>query len=60
VVDHLVNLTALPLVAAAGELAAGRSQPGVGAPEQAFEPKSLLTQISRRGVRIARLEPYLL
>jgi hypothetical protein len=60
VVDHLVNLTALPLVAAASELAAGRAQPGVGAPEQAFEPKSLLTQISRRGVRIARLEPYLL
>ncbi|MDQ3662585.1 MAG: saccharopine dehydrogenase NADP-binding domain-containing protein [Actinomycetota bacterium] len=60
VVDHLVNLTALPLVAAAGELVAGRSGPGVRAPEQAFEPKSLLARIGRRGVRIARLEPYLL
>ena len=60
VVDHLVNLTALPLVAAATELAAGRTQPGVRAPEQAFEPKSLLARIGRRGVRIARLEPYLI
>ncbi|HZJ51459.1 MAG TPA: saccharopine dehydrogenase NADP-binding domain-containing protein [Actinomycetota bacterium] len=60
VVDHLVNLTALPLVAAATELAAGRTEPGVRAPEQAFEPKSLLARIGRRGVRIARLEPYLI
>ena len=59
VVDHLVNLTALPLVAAATELSDARTGPGVRAPEQAFEPKSLLARIGRRGVRIARLEPYL-
>jgi len=58
VVDHLVNLTALPLVAAATELSAGRTEPGVRAPERAFDPKSLLARIGRRGVRIARLEPY--
>ena len=58
VVDHLVNLTALPLVAAAVELAAHQTEPGVRAPEQAFDPKTLLARIGRRGVRVARLEPY--
>ncbi|HEU4487763.1 MAG TPA: saccharopine dehydrogenase NADP-binding domain-containing protein [Actinomycetota bacterium] len=58
VADHLVNLTAVPLVAAAFELSSDRTEPGVKAPEEAFDAGALLMRVSRRGVRIARLEPY--
>jgi hypothetical protein len=58
VADHLVNLTALPLVAAAFELSSDRTESGVRAPEEAFDAGALLLRVSRRGVRIARLEPY--
>lgn len=58
VVDHLVNLTTLPLVVAAQEVGAGRCAAGVRAVEELFDPGPLLARISRRGIRIARLEPY--
>jgi hypothetical protein len=58
VADHLVNLTTLPLVAAALEVNAGHCEAGVKAPEDAFAPGPMLGRVSRRGIRIARLEPY--
>jgi saccharopine dehydrogenase-like NADP-dependent oxidoreductase len=59
VTDHLTNLAALPLAYATVELGAGRAT-GTGfiAPENALEIKPFLQSLSRRGVRIARLEPH--
>ncbi|MGH2735927.1 MAG: saccharopine dehydrogenase family protein [Actinomycetota bacterium] len=57
VVDHLQNLAPLPLALAAVELGTGRTvQPGVHAPEQVFAVKPLLRELTRRGIRIGRLQ----
>jgi hypothetical protein len=57
-VDRLLNLASTPLVLAALELGAGRvTAPGVRAPEDVLDPKSILRALGRRGIRIARLEP---
>ncbi|MGH2717383.1 MAG: hypothetical protein ACRDJU_02235 [Actinomycetota bacterium] len=57
VVDHLANLEAVPLVAAAlllgREAVAGR---GVMAPEAAFAPGPFLAQLAEFGIRVAHLE----
>ena len=59
VVDHLTNLAALPLVAAAVALGTRSVRnPGLRTPEDLFEPEAFLSELTRRGIRIARLEPY--
>jgi hypothetical protein len=59
VVDHLTNLAALPLVAAALSLGSGSaSQLGLCSVEEAFDPTEFLSRLTRQGIRIARLEPY--
>jgi saccharopine dehydrogenase-like NADP-dependent oxidoreductase len=57
-VDRLLNLASTPLVLVALELGAGRVvAPGVRAPDEVLDPKSILRALGRRGIRIARLEP---
>jgi saccharopine dehydrogenase-like NADP-dependent oxidoreductase len=61
VVDHLSNLAAIPLAHATVELGAGRAAgTGLRAPEEALEVTPFLQKLSRRGIRIARLEPHAL
>jgi saccharopine dehydrogenase-like NADP-dependent oxidoreductase len=61
VVDHLINLAAVPLAHATEALGAGRtSGRGLTAPEDALEITPFLQKLSRRGIRIARLEPHAL
>jgi lysine 6-dehydrogenase len=58
VVDHLANLTSVPLAHAVTELGSGRAgKHGVHPPDEMFEPKPFLRALARRGVRMARLEP---
>jgi len=55
--DHIANLAAIPLALAAVELGSGAARrPGVLAPDEAFDARDLLRQITQRGVRIAVLE----
>ena len=57
IVDHLINLAALPLVHAALALGSGdTAAPGVHAPDEVFGAKPFLRSLSRRGLRIASLE----
>jgi saccharopine dehydrogenase-like NADP-dependent oxidoreductase len=57
IVDQLANLTTVPLVWAAVGLGTGAIQkPGVWAPEDVIEARPLIRHLSRRGVRVARLE----
>lgn len=59
VVDHLANLAAQPLVAAAISIGSGSaSRLGLCSVEEAFDATEFLSRLTRRGVRIARLEPY--
>jgi len=59
VVDHLANLAALPLAQAALTLGSGRiARAGVHAPDQVFDAREFLSALTRRGIRVARLEPY--
>jgi saccharopine dehydrogenase-like NADP-dependent oxidoreductase len=61
VVDHLSNLAAIPLAHATVELGAGRGAgTGLRAPEEVLEVTPFLQKLSRRGIRIARLEPHAL
>jgi saccharopine dehydrogenase-like NADP-dependent oxidoreductase len=61
VVDHLSNLAAIPLAHATEALGAGRAAGrGLTAPEDALEITPFLHRLSRRGIRIARLEPHAL
>ena len=57
VVDHLNNLAAVPLAQGALEVGAGRCPPGVHVPERAFGAAPFLAAVSRRGIRLARLDP---
>jgi saccharopine dehydrogenase-like NADP-dependent oxidoreductase len=58
VVDHLTNLTTVPLVwAAVGLGAKAIHKPGVWAPEAVIDAHAAVTYMSRRGIRVARLEP---
>jgi saccharopine dehydrogenase-like NADP-dependent oxidoreductase len=58
VVDRLGNLVPLMAARAAIELGTGAvGEPGVHPPEALFDPRATLTELSKRGVRIARLEP---
>ena len=57
VVDHLINVAALPLVQATLALGSGETAaPGVHASDEVFGAKPFLRSLSRRGLRIARLE----
>lgn len=57
IVDHLINLAALPLVQATLALGSGETvAPGMHAPDEVFGAKPFLRSLSRRGLRIARLE----
>jgi saccharopine dehydrogenase-like NADP-dependent oxidoreductase len=57
IVDHLINVAALPLLQATLALGSGETTaPGVHAPDEVFGAKPFLRSLSRRGVRIARLE----
>jgi saccharopine dehydrogenase-like NADP-dependent oxidoreductase len=57
IVDHLINVAALPLVQATLALGSGETAaPGVHAPDEVFGAKPFLRSLSRRGLRIARLE----
>jgi lysine 6-dehydrogenase len=57
-VDHLVNLTCLPLALASIEVGSGRaSHPGVGSLAETVEIEPFLTALDERGIRAARLEP---
>jgi saccharopine dehydrogenase-like NADP-dependent oxidoreductase len=57
VVDHLINVAALPLVQATLALGTGEpAAPGVHAPDEVFGAKPFLRSLSGRGLRIARLE----
>ena len=59
VVDHLTNLAAIPLAHATEALGAGRAGGrGLTAPEDALEITPFLQRLSRRGIRIAQLEPH--
>ena len=59
VVDHLANLAALPLAQAALTLGSKRvARPGIHAPDQVFDAREFLSALTRRGIRVARLEPY--
>jgi hypothetical protein len=58
VVDHLSNLTTVPLVwAAVGLGSKAIHKPGVWAPEDVIDATAAVNYLSRRGVRVARLEP---
>ena len=57
VVDHLVNLASAPLALAAQRLGSGSHEPGVKSPAEAFDARSFLVALGRRGTRVARLEP---
>jgi lysine 6-dehydrogenase len=58
VVDHLPNLVAVPLAHVIVELGRGTvDRPGVWAADEALDPRTVLGHLSRRGVRVARLEP---
>ena len=57
VVDRIANLAAVPLARAALEAGTAGLKKGVLTPEAAFEPRSFLGSVSRRGVRVARLDP---
>ena len=58
VVDHLANLATVPLVWAAVGLGAGAiRKPGVWAAEDVIDPRALVKYLSRRGIRVAKLEP---
>ena len=56
IADHLANMTAAALVR--GALTLKRVKPGVHSPESAFNAKEFLHELSLRGIRPARLEPY--
>ena len=57
IVDHLINVAALPLVHATLALGSGDTAvPGVHAPDEVFGAKPFLRSLSRRGLRIALLE----
>jgi saccharopine dehydrogenase-like NADP-dependent oxidoreductase len=56
IADHLGNMTAAALVR--GALTLKRLKPGVHAPEGAFNAKEFFHELSLRGIRPARLEPY--
>ena len=57
-VDHLSNLVPLMSVTAALRLGAKEgAEPGVHAPEDLFDARSMLGSLARRGVRLAQLEP---
>ena len=57
IVDHLINVAALPLVQATLALGSGETAaPGVHAPDEVFGAKPFLRSLSGRGLRIARLE----
>jgi saccharopine dehydrogenase-like NADP-dependent oxidoreductase len=59
VVDHLTNLAAQPLVAAALSLGSrSAAMSGLCTVEEAFDSSVFLSRLTQRGVRIARLEPY--
>jgi saccharopine dehydrogenase-like NADP-dependent oxidoreductase len=59
VTDHLTNLAAIPLAYATVELGARRATGnGLTAPEVTLGVKPFLQNLSRRGIRIARLEPH--
>lgn len=58
VVDHLGNLAGLLLTYVAVGLGAGHiHRPGVWAPEDVLDAGAALHALSRKGVRVARLEP---
>ena len=58
VVDHLSNLVAVPLAHVVVELGTKRvDKPGVWAPDEALDAARVLAYLSRRGIRLARLEP---
>jgi lysine 6-dehydrogenase len=58
-VDQLVNLATLPLANAAVKLGSRAVElPGVHPPEDVFEPRTVLPELGRLGIRLARLEPY--
>jgi saccharopine dehydrogenase-like NADP-dependent oxidoreductase len=54
--DHLVNVSSVVLTRAALEIGAGLSDSGVRAPEELFDPVSFMSELYRRGTRIAGLE----
>ena len=56
--DHIANLAAVPLALAAVELASGEARmPGVLAPDEAFDARDFLRDVTKRGIRVAVLEP---
>ena len=57
VVDHLTNLAAVPLAHGALQIGNGRCAAGVHVPERAFDAAPFLASVSRRGIRLARLDP---
>ena len=60
VVDHLLNLASVPIALAAIELGKkGAAGSGPLDPERAFDPKTMLAAVMRRGLRVARLEAQL-
>ena len=58
VVDHLANLTSIPIAHAA--LSVASVQPGVFTADRAFPAKPFLAALASRGIRFARLEPHAL
>lgn len=60
VTDRIMNLAAVPLARAALEIGSKACKPGVQSPDEAFDARSFLTEVSKRGVRIARLDPMAL
>jgi hypothetical protein len=58
VVDQLTNLTTVPLVwTAVGLGTKAIHKPGIWAPEDVIDAHAAVTYMSKRGVRVARLEP---
>lgn len=57
VTDHLANLAAVPLAIAARELSSNGMKAGVLVPDVAFDPRNFLEVVTRRGIRVARLDP---
>jgi lysine 6-dehydrogenase len=56
VVDHITNLTSLPLTHTAIALGSGAvDRPGINTVEEVFDPGPFLGSLARRGLRAARL-----
>ncbi|MEX1046620.1 MAG: saccharopine dehydrogenase C-terminal domain-containing protein [Actinomycetota bacterium] len=55
--DATARMTAVPAVVAAGILAENDGEPGVFAPEAAFEPKEFLSEVKKTGVRVSTSAP---